>query len=470
MLPRPYGFLRLYGRDLSRLQRLADPLVVAGLFWLVSHFGTSSLSPALRLSVMVGVALLTALILPGSQLYQSYRQLSLWTLLARVTTSWGTVLAGLLALGFVFKLTATFSRLELSLWALIAWLLLLLMHVGGRKLLRLHRIRGGNTRTFVYWGTPFHAVALWNQLEHLPHLGLRMQAWFMPPGAQSLSLPPGMPPAAGGLSELRNWLNRNDVDQIYFSYVAERHLSMTELVRFFGDTCKPVYFLPAWSQPSMRFSVEPLGDRFAISLWGPHDSLLDRHLKRLFDIVVSGAALLLLAPLLLLVALLVALSSPGPVLFLQERYGLDGRSFRIYKFRTMTVTESGHEQGLAQARRDDPRVTPIGRILRRWSLDELPQLWNVLVGNMSLVGPRPHAVAHNEQYRSLIPGYMQRHQFKPGITGLAQVEGWRGETADLESMASRVEADLRYQREWSLELDVKILLRTLFQVRSPNAY
>ena len=140
------------------------------------------------------------------------------------------------------------------------------------------------------------------------------------------------------------------------------------------------------------------------------------------------------------------------------------------KRRTMRVLEAGDQRGLRQATRNDPRLTPIGAFLRRWSLDELPQLFNVLRGDMSLVGPRPHAVDHNEQYRRLIPGYMQRHAFKPGITGLAQVEGWRGETASLELMAARIDADLRYQRNWSLALDIKILFQTLLRIRSPNAY
>ena len=201
------------------------------------------------------------------------------------------------------------------------------------------------------------------------------------------------------------------------------------------------------------------------------------HIKRRFWCHVRShqtghgrAALLLLSPLLLLIAGAIALTSPGPVLFAQDRYGLDGRRFRILKFRTMRVLEAGDQQGLRQATRNDPRITPIGGVLRRWSLDELPQLINVLRDDMSLVGPRPHAVDHNEQYRRLIPGYMQRHAFKPGITGLAQVEGLRGETSTLELMANRVAADLRYQRDWSLKLDIKILIKTLLHLRSPNAY
>jgi putative colanic acid biosynthesis UDP-glucose lipid carrier transferase len=245
---------------------------------------------------------------------------------------------------------------------------------------------------------------------------------------------------------------------------------MHEVIRFFGDTCKPVFYIPPWTQSSMRFNVEQLGNGFCISLWGQDDSIIDRKLKRLLDLTLAGSAVILLSPLLLVVGLLISLTSPGPILFYQDRYGLDGHRFKIYKFRTMRVTESGDTPGLKQAQRDDPRITPIGKLLRRWSIDELPQLLNVLNGSMSLVGPRPHAVDHNELYRRLSPGYMQRHLFKPGMTGLAQVEGWRGETAELEAMARRVEADLRYQREWSINLDIKILLRTILHLRSPNDY
>jgi putative colanic acid biosynthesis UDP-glucose lipid carrier transferase len=188
------------------------------------------------------------------------------------------------------------------------------------------------------------------------------------------------------------------------------------------------------------------------------------------DLVLAGVGLVLISPLVLLIAIAIAVTSPGPILFVQDRYGLDGQRFRIFKFRTMRVVEPGDQPGLRQATRDDPRITPLGRFLRRWSLDELPQLLNVIRGEMSLVGPRPHAVDHNEQYRRLIPGYMQRHSFKPGITGLAQVEGWRGETIDLQDMARRIDADLRYQRDWSLSLDVKILIMTFLRINSKHAY
>ena len=189
--------------------------------------------------------------------------------------------------------------------------------------------------------------------------------------------------------------------------------------------------------------------------------------KRMTDIVLCLSALPLLLPVMAVISVAVKMSSPGPAIFQQRRYGLDGRPIVVYKFRTMSVTEDGDV--IVQATKEDKRVTPVGRILRRYSLDELPQFINVLQGRMSLVGPRPHAVAHNEWYRKLIKGYMVRHKVPPGITGLAQINGCRGETAQLEQMQARIDYDLEYLRHWSLLLDLKILARTVLRlVRDAN--
>lgn len=459
------GFLRLHGKDLNRLLRLLDPCLLTALFIFVQ--GPSR--PAEYTSPLA-VFLFIALILPTGKLYRSYRQSSLWILLRRVTVSWALVLTCLLFVAYLLKVSAFYSRQEMIQWSLLGWGTLLFLHVGGRKLLRWHRVRGGNTRTVIFWGTPSQAREFSRRLERLPWIGLRLVAWFQAPGCLEIPLPSTMLPCSGGLLEMRQWLNENDVDQIYFSYISATDLSLVDVLRFFGDTCKPVYYLPAWANTSMRFEVDQLGDAFTINLWGQEGSLIAHHIKRLADVLLASLGLLILSPLMVIIALLVASTSPGPVFFRQARYGLDGRPFPMLKFRTMRVVEAGTTPGLRQASRNDPRVTPIGRILRRWSLDELPQLFNVLGGSMSLVGPRPHAVEHNEHYRRLIPAYMQRHLFKPGMTGLAQVEGWRGETAELEAMARRVEADLRYQRDWSLSLDFMILVRTVLHLRSRNAY
>ncbi|MBV2350359.1 undecaprenyl-phosphate glucose phosphotransferase [Synechococcus sp. HK05] len=464
------GWLRLYGNDLNRLQRFVDPLYVTLLFDGLVLSQVRALPLAQALLILAIVAVLPALILPQGKLYQSYRQQSLFTLTRRLSVSWLLLLAVLLALAFATKLSAQFSRIAVVSWALLGWAGLFTLHVGGRKLLRWWRIRGGNSRALLYWGTPDAAVAFHERLRKAPYLGLKLAAWFSPLPPNGRTLPAQMPPWGGSLPHLRRWLEHHSVDQIVFSHVSTDQLSMQDLLRFLGDTCIPVTYAPAWVMPGMRFEVEQVADQPCIDLWRPNQSALDAVLKRLFDLAVAGFALTLLTPVLVGLALAIRLTSPGPVLFKQDRYGLDGRRFSIYKFRSMRVVEAGDQQGLRQATRNDPRITPLGAVMRRWSLDELPQLLNVLKGDMSIVGPRPHAVDHNEQYRQLIPGYMQRHLAKPGMTGLAQIRGFRGETATLEAMANRIAADLEYQRDWSLTTDLKILIKTVLHLRSVNAY
>ncbi|MFN9610773.1 MAG: undecaprenyl-phosphate glucose phosphotransferase [bacterium] len=466
-IPNSGGQLRRHGRDLARLQRLLDPLLAAVLFL---FFNPDANHQPLLLPSWLWVLAFTALILPSTGVYASYRRRSLFALARRVSRAWFLVVTALLLLVFATRTTAQFSRIDTSLWAVSTWLLLLVSHVGLRRFLRWHRERGGNSRNLLYWGTADLACAFQKQLLDAPWMGLRLIVWFSPTAIAPDSQPSILPPCAGGLQQMRRWLDNNNVDAIVFSHVPQNDLTMDQLLRFFGDTCLPVIYAPGWASSSMRFAPDRIGDIHCVDLWGGEGSLIDRQIKRALDLTLASIGLLFLAPLLVVIALAVAFTSPGPVLFAQDRYGLDGRRFRIFKFRTMRELEAGDTPGLRQATRDDPRITPLGRFLRRWSLDELPQLFNVIRGEMSLVGPRPHAVAHNEQYRRLIPGYMQRHGFKPGITGLAQVEGWRGETSDLESMARRIDADLRYQRDWSLALDIKILIKTIFGLRSPQAY
>jgi len=469
------GSLARYSKDLNRLQRIIDPFVVGLVYWLLneskSHLALTSLPVLL---------LLTVLILPSGRLYESYRRASLLTLLRRLTTSWLLVVGGFLLWAFAFKVSAELSRQSLFLWALGSWSFLSLVHVGGRKFLRYQRKQGRNSRSILYVGSQQAAISFYNSLRSGSYLGLTLSAWFSADFRSSNILPAGMPSCRGSLSELVGYLERNTVDMIVFSDVAtEPHsadrlvaetMSIGELVRILGNSCIPAFYAPTWIALGVSFRLAQLGSQPCLELWSSRDSLFDRQLKRGFDLVVAGFALALLSPLLLLIALAIRLTSRGPVLFFQDRYGLDGKCFRLIKFRSMFCQEAGDLPGLRQATRHDSRITPVGSFLRRTSLDELPQLCNVLLGQMSIVGPRPHAVAHNELYRHQINGYMKRHMFKPGITGLAQVRGLRGETTSLESMANRVQADLEYQRDWSLSQDIKILIKTLFCFVSPHAY
>jgi putative colanic acid biosynthesis UDP-glucose lipid carrier transferase len=235
-----------------------------------------------------------------------------------------------------------------------------------------------------------------------------------------------------------------------------RVLALLDALR---DSTASIYFVPdlfVFNLVQARFDLIhgiPLVAVCESPFYGVHGMA-----KRFTDVMVALALIVLASPLLLLVWLGVRLSSAGPVIFKQKRYGLDGKAITVYKFRSMSVTEDG-ERNYTQVSRGDARVTPFGAFMRKTSLDELPQLFNVLEGSMSIVGPRPHAVVVNEQYRRLIPGYMVRHKVKPGITGWAQINGYRGGD-DLQSMQKRIEFDMEYLRHWSLWLDLVILLRT----------
>jgi putative colanic acid biosynthesis UDP-glucose lipid carrier transferase len=235
---------------------------------------------------------------------------------------------------------------------------------------------------------------------------------------------------------------------------------LTALINALRDTTASVYFVPdAFAFDLIQGRLAEVNGMPVLSVCETPFHGTDAILKRLMDIALGGCAFLLTLPVIVLIAAAVKLSSPGPALFRQRRYGLNGEEITVYKFRSMIVCEDGAV--VTQATAKDRRVTAIGRFIRRTSLDELPQLFNVLQGSMSLVGPRPHAVAHNEKYRRLINGYMIRHKVRPGITGLAQINGLRGETETVEKMAERVRYDLEYLRNWSPWLDLRILFKSL---------
>lgn len=252
------------------------------------------------------------------------------------------------------------------------------------------------------------------------------------------------------------------VSKVYI-VLEQTNLQQAEsLVEALSDTTCSVVIVPEILPYNFLYSrVEDINGTPVIPLFDTRLNGINTLLKRIEDICVGSAILLMISPILLLIAIAIKLNSKGPVFFKQIRYGLNGKPIMVYKFRTMTVMENGAE--VKQAVKDDPRVTKVGKFLRRTSLDELPQFINVIQGNMSVVGPRPHAVAHNEEYRKLIPGYMLRHKVKPGITGLAQIRGWRGETDTLDKMEKRIECDLEYIRSWSLSLDIKIIFFTVFK-------
>jgi putative colanic acid biosynthesis UDP-glucose lipid carrier transferase len=264
----------------------------------------------------------------------------------------------------------------------------------------------------------------------------------------------------GALSDVAPYVRAHGINEVYITLPLGSQPRILELLERLQGTTASIYFVPdVFGISIIQGRLQDLNGVAVVGICETPFTGTNEVVKRLSDIVLSSLILVLISPLLLAIAIGVKLSSPGPAIFRQRRNGLDGSEITVYKFRSMRTLDDGPV--IAQATKDDPRVTPFGAFLRHTSLDELPQFFNVLQGSMSIVGPRPHAVAHNEQYRKIIKAYMVRHKVKPGITGWAQINGMRGETETIEKMKARVEYDLEYLRNWSLGLDLQIIVRTV---------
>lgn len=379
---------------------------------------------------------------------------------------WMVLLLVLLAIGFV---AGHRPPTVMLLWAAATPALLipsvLLLDEVARRVL----CRPSNSRTVVFAGYNHSSRRLAEEFSRHAELCMRVQGFFDDRSAERLEPADGQQ-LLGSLSQLPEYVKKNATDVIFIALPIRHIRRVQHLLDRLGDTTVSLYYLPdvVISDQFQARTGEILGVPVIAMRESPFHGYQGAT-KRLLDLIIASSALALTAPLLLAIAAAIKLTSKGPVLFRQRRYGLDGREIVIYKFRTMTVTED--DGWLDQVRRNDARVTRIGRWLRRCSLDEMPQLINVLQGRMSIVGPRPHAVGHNEEYRRLIKGYMVRHKVPPGITGLAQIKGFRGPTPRLRDMQARVHYDLEYLRNWSLWLDLKIMILTVPKLfKSDKAY
>lgn len=274
----------------------------------------------------------------------------------------------------------------------------------------------------------------------------------------------------GNLYQVADYVRQYAIDIIYITLPPSMHTQILLLLDDLKDTTASIYFVPDFFMADLiQGRIDEIDGLPVIAVCETPFTGFNGLTKRFSDILIASTILFLLFPVLIIIAIGVKLSSPGPILFKQRRYGLDGQEIVIYKFRSMTVAENG--SNVVQVTVNDARVTRFGRFIRKTSLDELPQFVNVLQGRMSVVGPRPHAVTHNEIYRKVIKGYMIRHKVKPGITGWAQVNGYRGETKTIESMKSRIDYDLAYLKKWSLSLDLSIIFKTIFLVfKDSKAY
>ncbi len=409
------------------------------------------------------VGLLALLLLPRfPRTFQSQLHSTAMPIVLGVLGRWMALLVALLVIGYATKFSEHYSRRAMLTWAVIGPALIVVATLALHEIMRRYLLHPANARKTVLAGCTESSIALATRLSHCSEFGMQVVGFFDDRGRERLNVN-GEVKLLGKLNDLAAYVRAERIEVIFIALPIRQVRRVMDLVEALRDTTASIYYLPDIvlfdliqarsividGIPAVAMCETPFFGYRAIA-------------KRVSDVLISATFLLLAAPLMIVIALLVRLSSPGPIIFRQRRYGLNGEEITVYKFRTMTVTEDGAT--IEQARQYDPRTTRVGRFLRRYSLDELPQLINVLKGPMSLVGPRPHAVAHNEAYRKLIPGYMVRHKVKPGITGLAQVNGFRGETRNLEQMEERVRYDLEYLRNWSFGLDIAILWKTVLCV------
>ena len=382
---------------------------------------------------------------------------------------WLLVVSLLLFLGWVTGTLDAFDQRVIFAWIVATPVPLFIAHILLPLVLPRLMAAEGVQRVAVIAGCGRLGQRLASTVAENPGLGIRIAGYFED---RSLSRCGSRKPEMilGTTDQLAAYVKNHPVDMLYITLPMASQPRILKLLDELRDTTLSIYFTPdIFLSDLIQARLDNLGDIPVVAVCETPFYGINGVLKRASDIILASAILILITPLMLAIAIAIKHQSPGPVLFKQRRYGLDGREIMVYKFRSMSVAEDGDQ--IRQATRNDSRVTPFGAFLRRTSLDELPQFINVLEGKMSIVGPRPHAVAHNEQYRKLINGYMIRHKVRPGITGWAQVNGLRGETDTLEKMEKRVEYDLAYLRNWSLLWDFEIILKTLLVVcKKQNAY
>lgn len=442
------------------LAAVLDFLLVALAVYLAHwlRFGSFQLN-ALYASATLMIALVVMLSLWACSVYGSWRGLSFTRQLGNVFLGWVVAVGVLLTMSVVLKVSESYSRQWFGYFLIIGGSLCVAVRFVAFLVLRQLRSLGRNLKMVLIvdaGGISAHQLHNGRMLSEFGfHIADRLAFSRDEDGLQALE----SRVVELGVHEVWLCLPLSAGDSIKSALYALRHQTVT--VRFF----------PEWDDvPLFSHKISNIAGLYALDLSCTPMVGPARVLKRLEDILLGGLISLLIVPVCLVIALAIALTSPGPVLFKQYRTGINGKRFKVYKFRSMVMHQEADDQ-VTQAQKGDARITRVGAFLRSTSLDELPQFFNVLQGRMSIVGPRPHALAHNEYYKELVESYMQRHKVKPGITGWAQVNGYRGETDTLDKMQKRVEHDLWYIDNWSLGLDLKIIAQTIFKgFRNANAY
>jgi putative colanic acid biosynthesis UDP-glucose lipid carrier transferase len=376
--------------------------------------------------------------------------------------SWITLLAILLGFGYGTRSLDLFQQDVMLFWAVVTPVLQLAAVRLGFMAIRKQARDPGNRRSAVVIGAGALGVKVAHVLSSSPTQGVDFLGYF-DDRTDARVHASTVERRLGNLLEAAPYIRAHGIKEVFITLPLGSQPRIIDLLEHLQGTTASIYFVPdVFGISIIQGRLQDMSGVPVVGICETPFTGTNRMIKRISDVVLSVLILLLIFPIMMAVAIGVKLSSPGPIIFRQRRNGLDGEEIIVYKFRSMRAMDNGTV--VKQATKGDPRITPFGAFIRKTSLDELPQFINVLQGRMSIVGPRPHAVAHNEMYRQLIKAYMVRHKVKPGITGWAQVNGHRGETDTLDKMQARVEYDLEYLRNWSLGLDLVIILRTVKSV------
>ena len=467
----PKGLLKEYSRAITLLSRCSDMLAVgfAGVLAFYVKFGGLGIPSLYNLAICIGVVL-TPLVFPFFNIYSSVRGKGLashFFALVQAVCILFIIMAGL---AFFAKLGEVYSRAWFGVWLVSVLTLLIIYRCTLFLLLRIMRARGLNERRVVIFGAGKLGVKFAEAVQQALWTGYRIVAFMDDHAENKLSTIFGIP-VLQTPKNLSTYLAAQRIDEFWLAIPLKAEARVKEILHDLRhQSINTRFVLDIFGMDLLNHSISDVAGFPVLDICSSPMMGVNRIIKAIEDRVIAALILLLISPLLFVIAIILKLSSKGPVFFKQQRLGWDGRIINVYKFRTM-VQHQEQDGAVTQATAHDKRITYFGKFLRRTSLDELPQFINVLQGRMSIVGPRPHALAHNELYKESIHTYMQRHRVKPGITGWAQVNGWRGETDTLQKMQKRVEYDLYYINNWSLGFDLKIIMLTLFRgFINRNAY
>lgn len=467
------SIFKTYSGYIGLISRISDPLsvLIAALvaYGLRFSFEDMSLPKDYHFLISFGV-LSVVVVFPFFNMYASWRGQSVWRQANIVLAAWFVVVLIMIIMLFSLKASAIYSRLWLGLWAALGLFFIVFSRLLVYVFLQHQRKNNRNIRTVLIVGAGDLGRRLFDQVSQASWTGYHVSAFFDDnPDIKNNYI--GDVEVKGSIDDVVSYISQNDIDEIWLALPLRAEQRMKDLLFSLRHHTVNIKLIPdIFGFSILNHSMTEIAGLPAVNLSDTPMLGGNQIIKAIEDRVLGLLIFILISPLLLLIFIAIKVTSPGPALFKQKRHGWDGRIINVYKFRTMKVhcEDDGH---VAQACKNDSRITPIGRFLRRTSLDELPQFYNVLQGRMSIVGPRPHAVQHNDLYKDQVNRYMLRHMVKPGITGWAQVNGLRGETDTLEKMQKRVEYDLYYIENWSLWFDLKIIFLTIFKgFINKNAY